>query len=45
MNIDGTSKKKISENNKINNDIEGFLFDENLTKIIIIIIIQQVKVI
>ena len=40
MNIDGTSKKKISENCKINSDIEGFLFDENLTKLIIVKLVK-----
>ena len=41
MNIDGTSKKKISENCKINSDVEGFLFNENFTKLIIV---KSVKV-
>ena len=40
MNIDGTSKIKISDNCKINTDVENFLFDENLTKLIIIKYVQ-----
>ena len=41
MNLDGTSKKKISNDCKINSDIEGFLFNENLTKLILV---KSVKV-
>ena len=40
MNADGSHKNKISENNKINSNIEGFLFDENLTKLLIIKSVQ-----
>ena len=36
MNIDGTSKTKISKDSKINSDVEGFLFDENLTKLVLV---------
>ena len=41
MNIDGSSKKKISKDCKINSDVEGFLFNENLTKLILV---KMVKV-
>ena len=41
MNIDGSSKKKISKDCKINSDVEGFLFSENLTKLILV---KMVKV-
>ena len=41
MNIDGSSQKKISKDSKINSDVEGFLFDENLTKLILV---KSVKV-
>ena len=36
MNNDGLTRKKISKNCKVNKDIEGFLMNENLTKLIII---------
>ena len=37
MNIDGTNKKKIiCEKKEINSDVEGFLFSENLDKLIIV---------
>jgi dipeptidyl aminopeptidase/acylaminoacyl peptidase len=40
MNIDGTEKKKISSDIKINSDVEGFIFNENLTKLLIIKLIK-----
>ena len=40
MNIDGTEKKKISSDIKINSDVEGFIFDENFTKLLIIKLIK-----
>ena len=37
MNIDGTNKKKIlCENNAINSNINGFLFSENMEKLILV---------
>ena len=41
MNIDGSSKKKISQDSNVNKDIEGFLFSENLSKLILV---KSVKV-
>ena len=41
MNIDGSSKKKISQDCNVNKDIEGFLFSENLSKLILV---KSVKV-
>ena len=41
MNIDGSSKKKISQECNVNKDIEGFLFSENLSKLILV---KSVKV-
>ena len=40
MNNDGSQKKKISENIKINSNVDEFLFDENLTKLLIIKLVQ-----
>ena len=40
MNIDGTDKKKISSDIKINLDVESFLFNENLTKLLIIKLVK-----
>ena len=40
MNLDGSSNKKIAKDCKINSDIEGFLFDENLTKLIIVKLVE-----
>jgi Tol biopolymer transport system component len=36
MNIDGSSKKKISQDCNVNKDREGFLFSENLSKLILV---------
>ena len=37
MNIDGTNKKKIvCSKNEINSNVEGFLFSENIDKLILV---------
>ena len=36
MNIDGSGKKTISADSKINSDVEGYLFNKELTKLIIV---------
>ena len=40
MNLDGSSKKKISNDCKKNSEVEGYLFDENLTKLIIVKLVK-----
>ena len=44
MNIDGTNKKKVfCEKKEINSDVEGFLFSENLDKLILVKMVKLEK--
>ena len=44
MNIDGTNKKKVfCEKKEINSDVEGFLFSENLDKLILVKMVKLDK--